>query len=51
MIAHKLVTLLVLLSEELCEHGPVGPEEDQVEAQEVPDASAHLPSRARQRLH
>lgn len=44
--------LLVFLSDEdLRKYGLIGPEENQNEAQEVPDPSAHLSGRPRQGLH
>lgn len=41
----------ILSHEDLREHGLVRPEEDQDEAQEVPDSPAHLSGRPRQGLH
>lgn len=44
--------MLILLSDEdLGEYGLIGPEENQDEAQEVPDTSTHLPGCPGQGLH
>lgn len=51
LLTHSQILLVFLSDEDLLEHGLIRPEENQDEAQEVPDTSTYLSGCPRQGLH